>query len=828
MKPQSSHSSHQTATGQAASRRARLRAVLLATSALATAALPITIAHADPVDATWLATQPDDGGKGDFNSADHWMQTPGAAHIPPTGTATFGASDTREIHFSDGITLGGIAVTSSAGDYTFDTHGNFITFTGTGLSVGSGASLTFNINGGSTIFNGTSTAGQATINVSSSGTVEFEGKSSAGSATIISDGNVFFDDATTGGTAHVTLNGTGTLDITVLDKTETHADGTPATGITLGSIKSDSADSSIVLGDFNLTVGSDGRSTTFAGKIKGETDSSLTKVGAGTLTLTGDSSNRYFGATTVSSGALIVDGDISSSSGVTVTAGGTLGGDGLVSSTTIKEGGTLAPGGKDFKDLLVTGDLTFVAGATLLTQVSATGSTFATVDGTATLGGATVVANFAPSTAVTKEQHEILGAAIVTGTFNPTVKTNLSPIFKTSLSYDDPTNPREVFLNVDIASAGELAGLNTNQRNVGAALINAFNATGSLPGAFATLGNQGLTQVSGETAVGTQQATFDAMNQFMSVLLDPTLGVRGGQPKDALAAMPRKAAPFAEPFDSRWGVWAAGYGGSQSTNGDASLGSNKTTSNVFGSAVGVDYRFSPNTVAGFALAGGGTHFNVANGGSGNSDLFQAGAYLKHSEGAAFVAAALAYGWQDVTTNRNVTVFGVDNLRGNFKTNAISGRLEGGYRVATAAGDVTPYAAAQFTNYRLPSYMEQVGFGAGTFALNYAGKDVTASRSELGLRTEKAMNLTDATLTLRGRLAWAHDFNTDRNIRATFQALPGSACVVNGAAPAADTALTTIAAEMAWRNGWSASATADAQLSDTTRSYSGKGVVRYNW
>jgi uncharacterized protein with beta-barrel porin domain len=413
----------------------------------------------------------------------------------------------------------------------------------------------------------------------------------------------------------------------------------------------------------------------------------------------------------------------------------------------------------------------------------------------------------------------------LTDSFNAQVKTNLSPIFKTSLSYD----ANDVFLNVDIASPSDLTGLNKNQRNVGNALINAFNlAGGSLPGAFATLGTAGMTQVSGETAVGTQQATFDAMNQFMGVLLDPTAGaLSGGRARDANASMARKA-PMAEPFDARWGVWAAGYGGSQSTSGDANLGSNKTTSNVFGSAVGADYRFSPNTVAGFALAGGGTHFNVANGGSGNSDLFQAGAYVRHTEGAVFLAAALAYGWQDVTTNRTVTAFGIDSLRANFKTNAISGRLEGGYKVATGAGDITPYAAGQFTNYRLPSYMEQVAFGAGTFALNYAGKDVTATRSELGMKAEKAVPMTDATLMLRGRLAWAHDFNTDRNVQATFQSLPGSAFVVNGATPAADTALTTIAAETLWRNGWSASLTADAQLSDTTHSYSGKGVVRYSW
>jgi fibronectin-binding autotransporter adhesin len=40
---------------------------------------------------------------------------------------------------------------------------------------------------------------------------------------------------------------------------------------------------------------------------------------------------------------------------------------------------------------------------------------------------------------------------------------------------------------------------------------------------------------------------------------------------------------------------------------------------------------------------------------------------------------------------------------------------------------------------------------------------------------------DAVVTLRGRAAWAHNFNTDRSISAIFQMLPASGFVVNGAA-----------------------------------------------
>ena len=129
-----------------------------------------------------------------------------------------------------------------------------------------------------------------------------------------------------------------------------------------------------------------------------------------------------------------------------------------------------------------------------------------------------------------------------------------------------------------------------------------------------------------------------------------------GAARDAYA-MFTKAPPVA-PFEQRWSVWAAGFGGSQTTDGNAALGSNNTTSSVYGTAVGADYRISPYTIAGFALAGGGTNFSVAGSGSGHSDLFQAGAFIRHTVGAAYVSAALAYGWQDITTNRTVTAAGI--------------------------------------------------------------------------------------------------------------------------------------------------------------------------
>ena len=604
-----------------------------------------------------------------------------------------------------------------------------------------------------------------------------------------------------------------------------------------------------------LTTGGNNSSTTFSGVIQDGTGTmGLIKTGTGIFTLAG--ANNYTGATTVNAGALNVTGSIASSVLTTVDANATLMGAGAVGATQINANGTFAPGsGTPGSAMTVNGSLALASGALYAVALNPTTASSATVTGAASLGGATVNATFANGSYITK-QYTILTAGSLGGTtFNAAVaNTNLPSNFSDTLSYD----PTHAFLNLALNFTGPSfsSGLSGNQQAVANTLVNFFNTTGGIPMAFGALGPAGLTQVSGETATGSQQTTFNAMGQFMGVMTDPFMnrggGVAGSSPSSGYAEEDSQASAYAaskktdafamftkappsykapQTFEQRWSVWAAGYGGSQSTDGSAVTGSNNTTSSIAGTAVGADYLFSPDTIAGFAIAGGGTNFSVANGGSGRSDLFQAGAYVRHNEGPAYISAALAYGWQDITTNRTVTAVGFDQLRAEFNANAYSGRLEGGYRfVAPWVGGIgiTPYAAAQFTTFDLPFYAESVLAGAGTSALAYGAKDVTDARSELGFRTDKSFLVQDGILTLRSRFAWAHDYDPNRSIAATFQSLPASSFVVNGAAQASDSALTTASIEMKWRNGWSAAATFEGEFSDVTTSYAGKGMVRYTW
>ena len=190
----------------------------------------------------------------------------------------------------------------------------------------------------------------------------------------------------------------------------------------------------------------------------------------------------------------------------------------------------------------------------------------------------------------------------------------------------------------------------------------------------------------------------------------------------------------------RWSVWAAGFGGSQTTDGNAALGSNNTTSRIAGTAVGADYRFSPYTIAGFALAGGGTNFSVANGGSGRSDLFQAGAFVRHTVGPAYISGALAYGWQDVTTNRTVTIAGIDQLHARVQRQRVfrprRRRLSLRHAVdgRSASRPMPPDSSPPSICRPMPSRRSSA---PTPLRWPMAPRSVTDTRSELGIRTDKS-------------------------------------------------------------------------------------------
>lgn len=736
------------------------------------------------------------------------------ARITNSGSITVGS------FFAAGIALGGNnAVITNTGTITAgDNNSEGIVVLGDSNTVVNRGSIVVGIQGvgidATSFFGSNNIINTGTITAGAAGT----GILLSGSGSVFNSGKI---DAA-GGFAAIEFCGCGTANVLTLGP------GSNIIGQVFGA------------GTDTLQLGGTGKDTFNLSLIgAGQQYDGFTtfnKIDSSNWTVTGTGNQDW----NVLGGTLSVNGTITGA--VTVAAGGTLGGTGTVGNTLI-DGGTLAPG-NSIGTLNVAGNLAFTAAAAYLIEISGANSDLTRVTGTATLAGATVYV--VPTGSVVKQYTILNATGGVLDAFNPTVVSAV-PNLTGTLTYD----PNNVFLNLALNFG---PGLNINRRNVAGTLQNYFNANGNIPVAFAGLSPAGLTQVSGELGTGTQQATFDAMNLFIGLLTDPFVagrnggvggnagaspfadeqalayaGKKSGAARDALAKFHTKAdAARNDLLDNRWSVWGAAFGGGSNTDGNAAVGSNAATARAFGFAAGADFRISRDTLAGFAVAGGGTNFSVLGTGSGRSDMFQAGAFVRHNRGAGYVTAAAAWSWQDVTTDRTVTAAGFERLHAQFNSNAITGRIEGGYRYLTPWMGVTPYAAGQFTSYFLPSYAEQVLAGPGNFALNYAAKDVTTARTELGVRLDRSYAMQTAILTLRGRLAWAHDFTTDRSIAPVFQTLPGRSFVVYGAAQPENSALTTASVEAKWLNGWSAAATFEGQFSDVSRSYAGKGVVRYSW
>jgi len=266
--------------------------------------------------------------------------------------------------FSPEISGSGI-INSSGIEQNFETIRDQAYFFENSATITGDIVFTFadNSNSGAS-FSGTSSAGSATFVCGLITGVDFRANATAGAATfILNDGSAQFFNESSAGTATLIAQG-GAVDleddstadmarVILLDSGVLEVFNHRAPGPTVGSIE---GDGTISLGSpfidrvRNLNVGANDLNTTFSGLIEDhDRGGSLTKVGKGTLILTGG--NTYTRGTTVERGRLIANNTSGSATGtgpVRVNVG-TFGGRGIIAGAVIiGRGGTtgaaLAPG----------------------------------------------------------------------------------------------------------------------------------------------------------------------------------------------------------------------------------------------------------------------------------------------------------------------------------------------------------------------------------------------------------------------------------------------------------------------------------------------------
>ena len=248
------------------------------------------------------------------------------------GNATLNLTSAAFASFAGSNNAEHMTGTCIGGDQVFDSEIEFEGFSsageGTFTTVGGSTS---GEQGGFILFDNLATADNATFVIGggmgaglTGTTLAFIDNTTAANANITVNGGIdgsdggaiIFTNKSKGGTCSITLSGNAELDIS------THR----APGVMIGSL---SGKGSVVLGANTLTIGSNNQSTVFSGVIQNA--GGLTKIGSGTLTLTG--ANTYTGNTTVSAGMLAVrnrNGSATGTGSVNVQAGA-LAGKGIIS-----------------------------------------------------------------------------------------------------------------------------------------------------------------------------------------------------------------------------------------------------------------------------------------------------------------------------------------------------------------------------------------------------------------------------------------------------------------------------------------------------------------
>ena len=767
----------------------------------------------------------------------------------------------------DGIFVGGAAAPSGAaiitaistfsGGITNSTSGS-ITAGNIGIMVGrtanAGASVTFSTFSGGISNGGTISAGNIGIDVNDVSTflggVSNSGTISAGGAGIAINNVAQFGSATSAG-GGISNSGiiTGGAGI-VIQAGVTFAAGAAIvnsgtiTGIGGTAIDVSAATSPVTI---DINGGAIGGNMLGAGLSSGDT---LNFAPSGTFTY--DSNFTNFETVNIYSGTVVLNGADSATS-VNVNNGATLAGTGSIATAlTVLTGGTFAPGTTATK-MAITGSLVLQSAAVYMVTLNATNASGANVSTFATITSGAVFALGSASAPTVGTTFTVLTANTgLTGTFSD--PTMVFGAYRGTLSYDMD----DVFLSVTYNSLISLLPPNPPQNvlNVANGIENAIQNGVTPPAGFQNLFNytpaqleNALTQLAGQPATGAQGSAFQLMTDFINLLTDPSSGgggspTGGGAPgfapeqeaslpsniAQAYAAILNKAPPQQpQNFDRRWSAWGSAFGAAAKLDGNPVVGSGDVTASDYGFAAGMDYRATPDSVYGFALAGGGTNWSVAgNLGSGQSDSIQIGVHDTTHWGPFYLSGALAFANHWFTTNRIAVG---DQLTAKFDGQSYAARGEAGYRYAVPVTGqiigVTPYAALQVQDFRTPGFSETDLTGGG-LGLSFAAQNATDTRSELGARFDNVQIVNNMPLVLRGRLAWAHDWVSNPALGAVFQALPGSNFTVNGAAPPKNSALTSAGVELHITTNWTAIAKFDGEFAPTAQTYAGTGTLKYSW
>ena len=642
-----------------------------------------------------------------------------------------------------------------------------------------------NGNGGTTIVDfGDIQLVKASDGSASGGTLTLTGANSYRSGTLLDAGTLAIGNSSALGTGLLTMAANTTLTFT-------------ADNLTV-------ANAIAFAGPSDPTVDTGAFDETLTGPISGPGD--LTKLGSGTLTLTG--TDTYTGATDVAAGTLLVDGSIANST-VTVAGGAALGGTGTIGGLVAQNGSVIAPAAAgQVGTLSVAGNVDFASGSTYQVTVAGNGqASRLAATGTAALGGAglDVRAGTGPFTLGTT--YTLLTAAGgVSGTFGTlTADPTLTAFLKPSVSYDAD----DVFLTLTATPFANVAV--TPNQTATAAAIQALGPGSALFNAVLIQSPDGARQAfsstSGVSHAGATTAQTEAERVVSNLIFDRLWDV-GGSGIDARQLLQKLApdtlptlvrcyapAPTPAPGPAGYTAWGEAFGDfGHNANGNA--GSLDRSLGGFVAGVDTAVEGLPNGKgrAGFALGYTNTSFRSSSDGA-NGTVQSAFGSLYGGARFGSIDVRLGTTVSDLFNDARRTVIFPgfsETERSSNDGYALQGFGEVGYRLSFSHFVLEPVAGAAIIHVHQDAFSE----AGGAAALNGSAIDNDVETTALGIRGEVAP-ISGVPLVAHGFVGWQHAFG-DVNPAAilAFESEPANTFTVTGAPIDRDAA--EVEASLDWR------------------------------
>lgn len=538
------------------------------------------------------------------------------------------------------------------------------------------------------------------------------------------------------------------------------------TSLTVGSLTGTAA--AATLGNGGLTVGSDGSSTAYAGRIVDGPDptrlpTSLTKVGTGTLTLAG--LNTFSGPVSVQAGELAVTGALPNAV-LAFGAGSRLTGAGRFGSLTLGSGSVLAPGTTPggLGQITVAGNLTLAPGALYRVDATADGQADrVAVGGSATVAGAAVAAQAGTGAYAPRTRYTILSAAGgVQGRFAG-VSSNFA-FLTPFLGYE----PGAVTLTLARNDLDFSAVARTRNQGAAAAAVQAGAVGSPLYDAVATLsapqaraafaglagdGHASLTGTSFATAGLVREAVLDRLRWGGA----PEARDYGTLPAAYAADLPgQPAEPVAVParvVDGRMlSLWGQGLGSVGQARGDGNAAGLSRRSAGF--VLGVDARGASLGLGGLRLGLVGGHVETDLSGPGQvqtgtiASTF-GGVYGSLEAGPAVLRFGALAADEPARLRRVVTAPGLtDSATARTHGRSVQGFGEAGYRIALGSGAgagpgdgsgpvLEPFVGAGAVSLGRDRFAEQ----GGAATLAGAARESVVPTTTAGLRVEAPLDPT---------------------------------------------------------------------------------------